>query len=72
MLPPVEEILCRAVPAVSIDNCVDPWRLYPFYPQLCRTAGAMVLVGADGIRSGVGDLVTGARRFARRSPGCGL
>jgi hypothetical protein len=64
--PEVEEILRRAVPAVSIDteqilgSGIDSFRFSP-------DKDAVALVGADG-SIGVWDLVTGARRFALRSP----
>ena len=65
-LPPeVEEILRRAVPAVSIDtedvlgSGIDSYRLSP-------DKDAVAVVGGDG-SLGVWDLVTGARRFALRS-----
>jgi hypothetical protein len=64
--PEVDEILRRAVPAVSIDtepifgSGIDSFRFSP-------DKDAVALVGADG-SLGVWNLVTGARRFALRSP----
>jgi DNA-binding SARP family transcriptional activator len=67
--PPVEEILRRAAPAVSIDTApILGAGIRSF--EVTSDGKAMVLVGADG-SVGVWDLVTGARRFALRSPGVG-
>ena len=67
--PPVEEILRRAAPAVSIDTAsILGAGIRSF--EITSDGRAMVLVGADG-SVGVWDLVTGARRFALRSPGVG-
>jgi WD40 repeat protein len=67
--PPVEEILRRAAPAVSIDTAsILGAGIRSF--EVTSDGRAMVLVGADG-SVGVWDLVTGARRFALRSPGMG-
>jgi len=67
--PPVEEILRRAAPAVSIDTApILGGGIRSF--EITSDGRTMVLLGADG-SVGVWDLVTGARRFALRSPGVG-
>jgi DNA-binding SARP family transcriptional activator/WD40 repeat protein len=67
--PPVEEVLRRAAPAVSIDTAsILGTGIRTF--EITSDGRAMVLVGADG-SVGVWDLVTGARRFALRSPAVG-
>jgi DNA-binding SARP family transcriptional activator/WD40 repeat protein len=64
--PPVEEILRRAAPAVSIDTMsILGTGIGSF--ESTPDGTNMVLIGGDG-SVGVWDLVTGARRFALRSP----